>query len=54
MSSQSLFYVCTFSLGNYTFMYRCRMSDQYCCGHSCCFKQAPQESPHLFASWYFW
>jgi len=34
--------------------FRCRVADQYCCGHSCCYQADGDDSPHLFASWYFW
>ena len=33
---------------------RCRILDQYCCGHTCCFKQIQDDSPYIFTSWYFW
>ena len=33
---------------------RCRTVDQYCCGHTCCYKDKSDEDPNLFESWYFW
>ena len=33
---------------------RCRTVDQYCCGHTCCYKDKSNEEPNLFESWYFW
>lgn len=54
MATTNLFYMCTFSLGNFTYLYRCRILDQYCCGHTCCFKQPPSDTFEIFSSWYFW
>jgi len=46
-------YVCQFRIHNFTYIYRCRADDQYCCGYTCCFKPL-DDAPKLLESWYFW
>ncbi len=38
----------------FTYVSRCRIVDQFCCGHTCCFKDNANEEVNLFESWYFW